>query len=127
MIKTEQLVGAWKADSNPFDPQEELYLQFDVDGKLTQTSKKGDKQDVIFLTFKVENEDLVTDQPSAPRIERTKIKMENEKLILDYNGTEAVFSRYFGLPKQRARLQYKYCWNIVSDTQHKTTAFAVAK
>jgi len=93
IIRMKSIIGSWKAEHNPFDPNEELFLQFDPSGKLTQATKKGGEQQIIFLTYRLEDGLLVTDQPSSPRIQKTKMRLDGDKLVLKYNDVTAVFNR----------------------------------
>ena len=38
------------------------------------------------LTYKVDGDQLITDQPSHPREERTKVEFQGKDLILDFQG-----------------------------------------
>ncbi len=93
MIKKDELIGKWIADPHEVaaSKQEDVTLEFYGDGNLKYTIQLGDKKQVILLTYEMEGEYLVTDQPSKPKIEKTKATIEDGDLILDYGGS---ISRY---------------------------------
>jgi hypothetical protein len=93
MIKKDELIGKWISDPHEVaaSKQEDVTLEFYGDGNLKYTIQAGDKKQVMLLTYEVEGEYLITDQPSKPRIEKTKAMIEDGELILDYNDA---ISRY---------------------------------
>ena len=94
MIRKEDLVGVWVREhtTQPSTPDfENVTTIFYEDGHSTDVFHYPDKDQIMFLTYKIDGDYLITDQPSRPRIERTKAKIENGKLILEYEG---VVSRY---------------------------------
>lgn len=91
------LCGRWTTD-----PEDEVSLResgqvslvFDPDGKLTYIMHGGGKEEIVNLIYRVEGEMIVTDQPSAPREERTRFTLTSEgKLILEFGGVESRYVR----------------------------------
>jgi hypothetical protein len=48
---------------------------------------------VMLLTWTVDGHELVTDQPSHPRPERTAFRWDGPTLILAFGGVETRFTR----------------------------------
>ena len=98
-LNNEALLGTWIRD--PKDTESirrfgNVRLHFTIDGRLIYTILGEEKDQKIFLSYRVENNILITDQPSDPREEQTKFritadgKLEQEPLSLG-GGT----ARYF--------------------------------
>jgi hypothetical protein len=48
----------------------------------------------MFLTYRVVGDELVTDQPSAPREERTQFRFTQDvRLVLTFGGVQSTFRR----------------------------------
>jgi hypothetical protein len=84
----ERLLGRWygKSDGQP------MALEFRPDGKLAVVFLEGDRQQIIRLTYQVDGEYVVTDQPSHSRPERSKAEFKGEDLILDFQGVRTRLS-----------------------------------
>jgi len=78
MTNAAEIVGTWQAVRNPFDANEELFLQFDPSGKLTQTTRKGGEQQIIFLTYRFEDGLLVRRHRDFQESVATILNHENE-------------------------------------------------
>jgi hypothetical protein len=91
------LLGTWKSDPN--DPAASLAygkvtLEFGGDGALLYISHGSDKDDVMRLTYTVEPDFIVTNQPSQPRLERTRYRFTDDgRLILSFTGQESSYVR----------------------------------
>jgi len=92
------LIGTWKSD--PEDkPGVESYgkatLEFGGDGSLVYTVHEHDRDQVMVLTFRVDEPGfIVTDQPSAPRPEKTEYKITSDgKLELAFAGEKSRYIR----------------------------------
>lgn len=92
-----QLLGKWKSD--PGDPATQanygpVTQTFHEDGRLTYVIHLPDKDQVMRLVYKVDGDELVTDQPSAPAEHRTKFSFdERGRLILEDAGERSRFVR----------------------------------
>jgi hypothetical protein len=85
------LLGKWSSESGNDDV---TTLEFTEDGQLVYTICGAEKDQKIFLTYRVENNSLVTDQPSHPREERTPFSFtEDGKLALIYEGQRELYIR----------------------------------
>jgi hypothetical protein len=95
METSQQLVGFWKSDERPVDaePQEgDVTIEFNSDGSAVYAMHYTDKIQKVFLTYKVEGDELVTDQPSHPLVMRTKFTlMADGSLILTFAGKAGRF------------------------------------
>jgi len=69
-------------------------LEFGSNGALTYTIHHRQKDEVIFLTYRIEAGMVITDQPTAPRQETTRYEITADgKLVLHYGGEASVFVR----------------------------------
>lgn len=86
-----RLFGSWKR----YDPSgEDVTLEFLPDGSLTYTIHLSEKRQVILLTYRtVNNQYMITDQPSCPKEEKTnyRISWNNKKMTINYQGTNEVY------------------------------------
>ena len=89
------LVGRWKTDSRDKKTMKNFgnaTLEFLDDGQLIYTVHKEDKDQKMFLTYRIRGDTLITDQPSKPKEEETKFKLLSDtELSLFFSGDE---SRY---------------------------------
>ena len=70
-----RFIGAWRIDpSDRWSLREygNVSLQFENNGKLTYTIELPKKKQIMLLTYRVDGNWLVTDQPSHPKEERTE-------------------------------------------------------
>jgi len=82
-MKTEDEIDAGKG----------VILDFSANGQLSYTIRQADKNQIINLVYHVAGDQLVTDQPSAPRQERTRYSLDGDMLILENEGLRSWFSR----------------------------------
>lgn len=93
----QRLIGKWKSD--PGDPATQanygdVTQAFHEDGRLTYIIHSPEKDQVMRLVYKVDGDELVTDQPSAPAEHRTKFSFdERGRLILEDEGERSQFVR----------------------------------
>src|SRR5438105_4829163 len=86
----DQLLGRWVLahgeDSN--ESSQRISLDFAEDGTLTYEIDTRDRVRILKLVYRVESDQLVTDQPSSPREHHTKyVFEERDLLVLDNDGT----------------------------------------
>lgn len=91
MINKNDLIGIWTSDSTK--ELGDITLEFKSNGELVYSVKENDKKQVINLVYWLEGDYIYTDQPSAPKIEKTEAKIVEGKLSLNYTGTVVSFSR----------------------------------
>ncbi len=85
----ERILGRWygKLDGEP------VAVEFAPDGRLALVILHGGRRQTIILTYRFDGDDLITDQPSQPREERTRVEFEGNDLILDLQGRKTRLSR----------------------------------
>jgi hypothetical protein len=92
-----ELLGSWSSDSNDREANDEfgnVSLTFKPDGSLTYTIHAESTDQKMFLTWQVVDGVLITNQPSAPREERTTYSIDADgKLTLWYQGRPNGFIR----------------------------------
>jgi hypothetical protein len=89
-------VGCWHLTyADPvLEMNEPLELEFRPSGELIYSVDAGGKWQMVRLTFRIDGDVLITDQPSDPREERTPFTLRDlYTLVLDYDGARAFFSR----------------------------------
>ncbi|MBL8233672.1 MAG: hypothetical protein JNL98_34565 [Bryobacterales bacterium] len=95
------LIGLWVTD--PLDQDSlaaygEVTLQFGPAGQLSYTIHQNDEKQIILLTYRVESNTLVIDQPSAPREERVPFEITaGGKLVV---FSQPVTSTYVRVPRE---------------------------
>jgi len=92
-----KLAGCWETDP-ACERTQELYgrviVDFSPEGLMVWTLFEDGKQKKIYLTYELDGEFLVTDQPSHPKIERTRFRfLDDDHLLLAYGGKESTFRR----------------------------------
>ncbi len=90
------LIGHWRLTRSHGEidlGEEGVTLDFDDAGNLTYTIYESDKQQIMELTYEIDDNYLITDQPSHPQRERTSFVFENGLLLLDYGSSKAWFKR----------------------------------
>ena len=91
MLNNEQLLGIWHVDTK--DVFGDVTLEFSSDGTLRYVVREKEKSQIMNLTYRIDGDYLITDQPSSPKIEKTKAKITGDKLVLNYNGKEVYYTR----------------------------------
>jgi hypothetical protein len=83
-----RLVGNWSADSSEFHNTQ---VTFTSNGKLIYKITENGKVSIMNMTFETSGNLIISNQPSHPRIEKTKYNITGDLLTLDYDG---VISKY---------------------------------
>ncbi|CAN5467566.1 hypothetical protein BH09BAC6_BH09BAC6_07700 [soil metagenome] len=89
-----ELIGIWRIDQDDKITQElygPIIIEFKDDGILVYTIISEEKKQVIIMTYEIQGNNIITDQPSSPKKEMTKFKKLNNKLILEFGGIKSVF------------------------------------
>jgi hypothetical protein len=69
-------------------------LEILADGRMVYAVREGDKWQIMKLTYRLEGDVIVSNQPSAPRETRTKFSLQPDgSLVLDLGGERATFRR----------------------------------
>lgn len=91
-----RFIGRWQLGDidGDLDLVLESTMTFRPDGQLLYVIPTADGQQIMRLTYRQQGDVLITDQASAPKEERTRFKFLNDDiLVLDYNGSYAEFFR----------------------------------
>jgi hypothetical protein len=87
-----QLLGTWRTDPNDrwsLREYGEVSLRFEKDGALVYTVHLPNKEQIMRLTYRLDGNMLVTDQPSSPREERTEFFFTSDGRLAVKNGESA--------------------------------------
>lgn len=91
------VVGSWRVDPShgaTIDRFGDARLNFREDGSLDYVVIGSERDQVIQLRYRIDGSELVTDQPSSPSEERTRLRFTEEgKLALEYEGFTAYYVR----------------------------------
>ena len=92
-----------RIDIEPLQAYGHVILEFTKNGKLIYTIQEDNKEQKIFLTYRIQDDVLITDQPSKPREERTSFQLTPEgELLLCHEGKTSRYTRI----KDRADAEY---------------------
>jgi hypothetical protein len=92
-----RLIGTWVLDDSDKDALSDLgnvRLAFGEDGTLVYTVRGRDKDQIINLRYQVDGATIITDQLSAPRVERTEFSLSDDGVLtLAFGGVAHQFRR----------------------------------
>ena len=86
----ERLIGCWVSESNETSKEQMIFTK---NGKLIYEITENEKVGTINMTYEIQDNFIITDQPSNPKIEKTKFSIKEDLLILDYNGEITKFRK----------------------------------
>lgn len=93
----DKLIGRWRIDPTDTAAVEQMgdvVLEFDDEGNLTYVVRAEARDQLILMTYRIDGDSIVTDQPSSPRPERTKFDLaRHDLLILWFEGASSRFLR----------------------------------
>lgn len=93
------IIGKWITDPEDVDAVREygqVTQEFMPDGRLIYTIHADSTDQVMYLTYRIEGGEIITDQLSDPREERTPFQVtEDGKLILGEPPNESSYIRQF--------------------------------
>ena len=100
----DRLIGRWQvdpADAASIEALGDIAIEFDADGNLIYIIRSGERDEVILMTYRVDGDTIVTDQPSHPRPERTRYAISGDgALTLWFAGAASRFVRVTaGIPE----------------------------
>jgi hypothetical protein len=88
------LIGCWQRVEPSVEGELAAEMQFRDRGQLRYCVLTRDSWQIMKLTYSVEGGALITDQPSAPREERTRFLFEQDgTLVLEYQGLRSKFRK----------------------------------
>ena len=93
MTNAEQLIGTWRAIEDPLNPDDETFYVFNSFGDLTMTIRTKTGTQYIFLTYTLDGHTLITDQPSAPRIEKAVVRVDGDTMTIERDGAITRFKK----------------------------------
>jgi hypothetical protein len=92
-----RLIGEWVIDlhdSNAVKKYGVVSMQFTEDGRLIYRNHLVGETKISLLSYRVQGDMLITNQPSMPREEVTKFEITNEgHLILHYGQSKSRYIR----------------------------------
>lgn len=94
-----RLLGHWVSDLDDHMTGEKVgrvTMEFRPDGTLIYTIHGAGKESIIVLQWVASSGEIVTTQPSAPREERTRYRVEEDKLELTLGSVTTRFRREVG-------------------------------
>lgn len=86
-----ELVGRWvvsRNDASTLSALGDVQIEFDANGKMDYFINEGDKTQSINMTYRIDGEFIISDQPSHPRPERTKFVLARENVLELWLGGE---------------------------------------
>jgi hypothetical protein len=102
----EWLIGSWESDPDDADGRQALgdtVLDFRRDGTLIHTFRTPEKDQVAILEYWIDGEHIVTDQKSAPTVQRTRFELiDGGRLLLEHDGRRVYYVR-LDHPPERCR------------------------
>jgi outer membrane lipopolysaccharide assembly protein LptE/RlpB len=90
----ENLIGVWRSDLDDLITQEyygNISMEFCNDGRLIYTIFENSRTQAATLTYHVEGDLLITDQPSHPEKVETKFTIKEHVLELHFDGIKSRF------------------------------------
>ncbi len=88
------LVGCWhlvRVEGQPYEPAE---ADFREDGTLYYSVLAGPRWQIMKLTYRVDGDTIISNQPSSPREERSRFALAQDgTLTLEFGGVQSVFRR----------------------------------
>jgi len=71
-----------------------VMMEFMEDGRLIYTVDLGHMHQIMNLSFQVDGDRIVTDQPSSPRLDQTRFSFETpDRLVLQHDAQRSWFQR----------------------------------
>ena len=72
---------------------QQIHMDFREDGSVLYEIYGDNHRQTILLTYRIEGDVLVTDQPTHPQEVRTAFRFEGERLVLTLAGIETTYER----------------------------------
>jgi hypothetical protein len=96
-LDAQRLLGGWSlVESEGSDVVGDgVLMTFDPDGRLTYAVEENGKQQIMNLVWQVDGDEIVSNQPSAPREERTKASFDDRGrlTLVGSDGNRTVFEK----------------------------------
>ena len=112
-MSQDSLIGCWRMIKAEGDVEtgERVEMEFEPSGRLVYGILHGsDRWQLMILTYRVDGDVLISDQPSHPREERSRFFFpEHDVLCLEQPDNKSLFERIetrgFSLPEKKTLLQ----------------------
>jgi hypothetical protein len=94
--KNNRLVGRWRSDPAHYDTQinfGDTTMDFRENGELIYIIKTAEREQTVNLLYSIQGDQLITDQPSHPDRQSTLFNIEEDTLLLTYDGFTARYIR----------------------------------
>jgi hypothetical protein len=89
---TERLLGRWRQVAPDPSPAS-IFITFEPDGRLRYALETGTTQ-IILLTWRVDGDVLVSQQPGAPREDRAQFRFDGAgRLVVEREGERYTYER----------------------------------
>jgi hypothetical protein len=91
-----ELIGTWKSDATDAATMEtfgNVTMEFRNNGELVYSVFEGGKEQRILMTYEVDGNTLITDQPNSPQKEKTEFLLIGDRLELNYEGAKSKYIR----------------------------------
>jgi hypothetical protein len=73
---------------------ERVEMEFKPSGELVYATFENDRWQLMFLSYHIEGNHIVSNQPSAPKEERTLFSIAKDgSLVLDYGDSKSTYKR----------------------------------
>lgn len=82
----EQILGEWKIAPEGVVEFGDTSMIFKENGILDYIIHLEGKDQIMLLTFRIEGEFIISDQPSAPSKEKTPFILNENELLLQWGG-----------------------------------------
>lgn len=94
MSDADRILGLWLCTTDDVDELESTSIEFRRDATLIYTSRDEKKEQKIFLTYSIAGTEIITNQPSSPREERTRFRLTNDGMLeLWFDGRRTLYRR----------------------------------
>lgn len=92
-----RLVGGWSLieSSGQDDVGDGVLMSFESNGRLTYAIEENGTQQIMNLTWSVEGDEIVSNQPSSPREHRTKASFDQRGrlVLIGEDGGKSVYEK----------------------------------
>lgn len=72
---------------------QQIHMDFREDGSVLYEIYGDNRRQTILLTYRIEGDVLVTDQPTRPQEVRTAFRFKDGQLVLTLDGVETTYER----------------------------------
>ena len=90
----DRLIGKWLlvGPASHLDAGDGVEVEF-ADGRLDYIIRDAGQKQIMKLMYRIDGDEIITNQPSAPREERSKFEFVGDHLVVTFGGKRSQFSR----------------------------------